>query len=343
MSQHDVVGVGMATVDVLTVVPRLPKPDEVYRVVRTDLQGGGPVATALVALARLGAEVTYLGVVAPDDWGQFMLADFRRYGVDTGLIVRAEAGASPLSAILIEQATGSRAILCDPGRLPELPLSDAWRAAIRNARALHLDGWYLPLALEAARAARDAGVLVSFDGSAGEPRPGVEALLELADVSVVARKFARNVTGLDDPLLAGPALRRFGAREVVITDGAAGCWLWEGGRVHAPARVRGVRSGYHWRGGHLPRRVSLRAAPRLALAAPPRIRQRHGCAQMHATRRSARHPVVGRGNGFSGTRTARTRWLNPNAGASVNSEAPCTRLRAGAKYRLSRRQASARS
>jgi sugar/nucleoside kinase (ribokinase family) len=236
MSQYDVVGVGMATVDVLTVVPRLPKPDEVYRVVRTDLQGGGPVATALVALARLGAEVTYLGVVAPHDWGQFILADFRRYGVDTGLIVRAEAGASPLSAIMIEQATGSRAILCDPGRLPELPLSDAWRAAIRNARALHLDGWYLPLALEAARAARDAGVLVSFDGSAGELRPGVEALLEPADVSVVARKFARNVTGLDDPLQAGPALRRFGAREVVITDAAAGCWLWEGDEfMHQPA------------------------------------------------------------------------------------------------------------
>jgi sugar/nucleoside kinase (ribokinase family) len=238
MSQYDVVGVGMATVDVLTVVPRLPKTDDVYRVVRTDLQGGGPVATALVALARLGADVAYLGVIAPDDWGQFILDDFRRYGVDTSLIVRAEAGASPLSVILVEQATGSRAILYDLGRLPELPLSDAWRTAIRNARALHLDGWHLPLALEAARAARDAGVLVSFDGGAGEPRPGVEALLELADVLVVARKFARNVTGLDDPLQAGPALRRFGAAEaeVVITDGAAGCWLWEGKEfMHQPA------------------------------------------------------------------------------------------------------------
>ncbi|MCX6029286.1 MAG: PfkB family carbohydrate kinase [Chloroflexi bacterium] len=236
MSPYDVVGIGMANVDVLTVVPRLPKPDEVYRVVRTDLQGGGPVATALVALARLGATAGYLGAVAPDPWGQFILDDFDRYGVDTSLIARAEAGASGLSVILIEQATGSRAILYHPGHLPNLPLSDAWRAAIRGARVLHLDGDFLPLAIEAARVAREAGVLVSFDGGAGEPRPGIEALLELTDLLVVARKFASNTTGMDDPLQAGPALRRFGAAEVVITDGAAGCWLWEGEAfMHQPA------------------------------------------------------------------------------------------------------------
>ncbi len=236
ISHCDVVGVGMATVDVLTVVPRLPKPDEVYRVVRTDLQGGGPVATALVTLARLGATAGYLGPVAPDPWGQFILDDFDRYGVDTSLIVRAAAGASMLSVILIEQATGSRAILYDPGRLPELPLSDAWRAAIRGARVLHLDGGFLPLALEAARAAREAGVLVSFDGGAGEPWPGIESLLGSADLLVVARKFAQDITGADDPLQAGPLLHRFGAAEVVITDGAAGCWLWEGETfIHQPA------------------------------------------------------------------------------------------------------------
>lgn len=236
MSPYDVVGIGMATVDVLTVVPRLPRPDEVYRVVRTDLQGGGPVATALVALARLGATAGYLGPVAPDPWGQFILDDFDRYGVDTSLIVRAESGTSMLSVILVEQATGSRAILYDLGHLPDLPLSDAWRAAIRGARVLHLDGGFLPLAIEAARVAREAGVLVSFDGGAGEPRPGIEALLELTDVLVVARKFAYNTTGVDDPLQAGPALRGFGASEVVITDGAAGCWLWEGEAfIHQPA------------------------------------------------------------------------------------------------------------
>jgi sugar/nucleoside kinase (ribokinase family) len=228
MSSCDVVGIGFATMDILSLVPRLPESDEVRRVIRTDLQGGGPAATALVALARLGASTGYLGTVAADRWGQLILEEFTRYGVDTSLIARAESGASMLSVILIEQATGARAILYDPGQLPEQRLTDAWQAAISRARILHLDGGHIPLALAAARTAHEAGVLVSFDGGAGELWRGLEELVALSDLLIVARRFAHNITGLADPLAAGPALRRFGAQEVVITDGTAGCWLWEG-------------------------------------------------------------------------------------------------------------------
>ena len=53
----DVVGLGLSTVDHLGVVEALPSFDEVAFVSDYDQQGGGPVATALVTLARLGARV----------------------------------------------------------------------------------------------------------------------------------------------------------------------------------------------------------------------------------------------------------------------------------------------
>ncbi len=46
----DVVGLGFATVDVLARVPRLPLADEAFRVLDVSIQGGGPVATALVTV-----------------------------------------------------------------------------------------------------------------------------------------------------------------------------------------------------------------------------------------------------------------------------------------------------
>jgi len=217
-------------------VPRLPEADEVFRLLGVSVQGGGPVATALVAAARLGAPAGYIGTVGGDDWGRFILADFERNRVDVSLARVDAAGSSMMSIILVDAATGARSILYDPGRIAEVVLGEGEAAAVRSARILHLDGWHITAAIAAARVAREAGVLVSFDGGAGEAWREVGALLPLVDVLVVARQFAERVTGEADPAAAGPLLLRTGAREVVITDGANGCWYWDSdGSLRQPA------------------------------------------------------------------------------------------------------------
>lgn len=232
----DVIGLGFATVDVLARVPRLPQADEVFRVQGMSVQGGGPVATALVTVARLGGAAGYIGTVGGDDWGRFILADFERNGVDVSLTRADAAGSSTVSIILVDAATGARSILYDPGTAAEVAFGQAEAAAVRSARILHLDGWNMAAALAAARLAREAGVLVSFDGGAGEAWREVDALLPLVDVLIVARQFALRVTGEADPDAAGPLLLRIGAREVVITDGANGCWYWDAdGALRQPA------------------------------------------------------------------------------------------------------------
>ena len=58
-----IVCVGLATRDTIYVVPRHPRADD--RVVATErvVAGGGPAATAAVAIARLGVDVRFVGVV----------------------------------------------------------------------------------------------------------------------------------------------------------------------------------------------------------------------------------------------------------------------------------------
>jgi sulfofructose kinase len=58
-----IVCVGLATRDTIYAVPRHPAPDD--RVVATErvVAGGGPAATAAVAIARLGVDVRFVGVV----------------------------------------------------------------------------------------------------------------------------------------------------------------------------------------------------------------------------------------------------------------------------------------
>lgn len=224
----DIVGLGLATVDILTLAPRLPQPDDVLAARQIIIQGGGPVATALAAAARLGATTAYLGPIGRGRWGEFTTAEFRQEGVATAYAPLSDGGDQSLSVILIDQASGRRSILYARGGLPDLAPAAVPPALIGRARALHLDGSHLAAALYAARLARAAGVIVSFDGGAGERWPGIDELLPLVDVLVVARRFAQEYTGAGDVQTAGPALlAAYRPRLVVITDGEAGAWYWD--------------------------------------------------------------------------------------------------------------------
>jgi sugar/nucleoside kinase (ribokinase family) len=237
LSQVDIVGLGMATVDIMTLVPRLPHRDEVYRARSILLEGGGPVATALVAAARLGASTAYLGPFAPTTWGQLARSGLEGEGVDTTRAPTRASGEQTVSVILVDRPTGQRSILYDSGEMQELSPAEVPADLIASARALHLDGVHLDAACHAAEIARKAGVVVSFDGGAGELWAGAGRLLPLVDLMVVARRFAEQHTGYADPLQAGPALlETYRPRQVVITDGVRGCWIWEGiQHVHQPA------------------------------------------------------------------------------------------------------------
>jgi sugar/nucleoside kinase (ribokinase family) len=233
----DIVGLGMATVDIMTLVPRLPHRDDVFRAHSILLEGGGPVATALVAAARLGASTSYLGPFAPTTWGDLAQTGLDSAGVDTTHAPTRIGGEQTVSVILVDEVTGQRSILYDSGELPDLSPDEVPTDLITSARALHLDGVHLEAACHAAEIARGAGVTVSFDGGAGEPWPGTERLLPLVDLMVVARHFAKQHTGQADPRLAGPLLlETYGPHQVVITDGPRGCWYWDSNRsLHQPA------------------------------------------------------------------------------------------------------------
>ncbi len=59
----DVVGMGLNAVDFLTVVPEFPTLNSKMEILQFSKQGGGQVATAMVALTRWGVKTKYIGKV----------------------------------------------------------------------------------------------------------------------------------------------------------------------------------------------------------------------------------------------------------------------------------------
>ena len=65
-TKFEVIGLGASTVDMLSLVDRFPCREEVQEAHEITVQGGGPVATAMVTLARLGARTALLDVIGRD-------------------------------------------------------------------------------------------------------------------------------------------------------------------------------------------------------------------------------------------------------------------------------------
>ena len=102
-----------------------------------------------------------------------------------------------------------------------------------QARILHLDGEFAGAALEAARAVKDSGGLVTMD--LGSPKPGSEKLLPLVDILVVSRQCAQAWVGAEDTEEAAPYFLERGAGAVVQTRGADGAWYEDGSQAfHQP-------------------------------------------------------------------------------------------------------------
>lgn len=223
----DVVGLGYCAYDILAIVSGLPAFDDVRMTPLADLahDGGGQVGTALTAVARLGARAGYIGLLGDDHEGRWLHDRFVQEGVDTARLRMQDEAGTNVCLLLVEQATARRAILCHRRvSARALELDEADRAYIQAARALHLDGQFMPAAVQAAQWARQAGIPVCYDGN--HPRPGLEKLLPLIDWLVVAEQFPHSYTGLSDRQEAALALLAQGPGLLIVTQGERGCQVW---------------------------------------------------------------------------------------------------------------------
>ncbi|MFV2082238.1 MAG: PfkB family carbohydrate kinase [bacterium] len=82
-SKFQVVGLGQCSIDYLGIVERYPPADAKCEFTRMVIQGGGPVATAMVALSRWGVKCTFTGVVGSDSFGDEIIRSLNEEGVDT--------------------------------------------------------------------------------------------------------------------------------------------------------------------------------------------------------------------------------------------------------------------
>ncbi len=225
-----IVGIGACVYDTLYTLPTYPTEDTKMRAVTSQAAGGGPVATGLVAAAKLGESASYIGVLSDDAGGVFLQKDFEKYGVDTSLVSVMSGYRSFASVLWLAKDSATRTCVFDKGDLPALTLNEEQKKALSEASLLMVDGNELDGAVEAASIVRENGGKVLYD--CGGLYPNVDRLLAVTDLMIPSAEFAMGHTGCGDIESAAKALyERYRPEIVVITDGKRGGLLYDGSEI----------------------------------------------------------------------------------------------------------------
>lgn len=239
MAGVEIVGLGLATLDVLARVHELPTWERSGAMSAFALDGGGPVGTALVAAARLGARVGYVGTAGTDEVADLKLRTLTRDGVDISRLVRRPGPEGNVILVCVDEETGERTFtgLRDRHRVPLQP-EELDREYLTGAAFLHLDGHHPDAALAAARWMHEAGKQVMLDGArtTSAPSEALRALVAQTDILIGGAGFVPALTGQRDLWAAGEAALEMGPRIVVQTEGADGAYtVTREGCFHTPA------------------------------------------------------------------------------------------------------------
>ncbi|QKV94870.1 ribokinase [Streptomyces sp. NA02950] len=241
MHDYDLLVVGSANADLVIGVERRPGPGETVLGSDLAVHPGGKGANQAVAAARLGARTALLARVGDDEHGRLLLDSLRTAGADTSGVL---TGGAPTGVALIAvDPSGDNSIVVSPGANARLTPGDV-RAAARLLASARVVSLQLEIPLEtvaevvrAADAGTDGrpGPRVVLNPSPAAPLP--DEVLAVCDPLVVNEHEARFLLG-DDPAggSAEPeewaaALLARGPRSVVVTLGAQGALVADGGRT----------------------------------------------------------------------------------------------------------------
>jgi sulfofructose kinase len=192
----DVVGMGLNSVDFISVVPEFPTLNSKMKMLRFSKEGGGQVATAMVALSRWSIKTKYIGKVGEDDLGQFSLNSVRQEGVDVSSVTIEPNATNQFAMIIVDGSTGDRTILWNRDERLMYCEGELQKEEIRSGKLLHLDGHDIDAALQCARWAKEEAIPIVVDLDKVEPL--TSELIKEVDFVITSSRFPMLFTGISD-------------------------------------------------------------------------------------------------------------------------------------------------
>lgn len=226
--------VGHAVQDFVFRVPQLPARAEKYRATGFAAAGGGPAATAAVAIVRLGGAARLAARLGDDAIATAIETELRSLGVDCGALRRFAGRQSSLSAVFVDDA-GERMIVNHTD--PDMPADACWidELSLSDVDVVLADTRWPAGAARILNRAREAGLPAVLDADVPVPADG--ALLHAATHVAFSAPGLRDYAADDDLRRALQRVARDTHAWCAVTIGGEGVLIADGRRAAAPTAV----------------------------------------------------------------------------------------------------------
>src|ERR1051325_1643538 len=223
--------VGSFNMDLFIEAPRFPAPGETIHGKHFRRAPGGKGANQAYAVARMGRKAAIIGAVGQDAFGDEMVLNLDRVGVNTTGVVRRKDVASGTAMVVLD-AAGQNQIVVANGANDTLTAPDVTAQAelFRQSKVVIAQLETTVPATEAAlRLARECGALAVLNPAPFTPVN--DGLLQLCHWIIPNEGEATKLSGVEvkDASTAAAAAKvlkqRSGCPNLAVTLGAQGVWL----------------------------------------------------------------------------------------------------------------------
>uniref|UniRef100_A0A5B7C1Y3 fructokinase n=1 Tax=Davidia involucrata TaxID=16924 RepID=A0A5B7C1Y3_DAVIN len=216
---------------------------------------GGAPANVAVGIARLGGSSAFIGKVGEDEFG-YMLADILKENNVNHEGMRFDPGARTALAFVTLRSDGEREFMFYRNPSADMLLQEAELDfnLIRKAKIFHYGSISLitepckAAHIAAAKAAKDAGVILSYDPnlrlplwpSAEDAREGILSIWETADIIKISEEEISFLTKGEDPYDDAVVRKLYhpNLKLLLVTEGPDGCRYYT---KEFSGRVKGMK------------------------------------------------------------------------------------------------------
>ena len=229
-----VVCLGILVADVVAKsVNDVPERGELGVVEKIELHTGGCASNTGAALKKLGVDTALIGKVGNDGFGDYIVGEMSKCGLNVEGIKRDKATNTSCSLALVEDDGERRFIHCygADGTFTEDDID--WNI-IKGCKILHIAGSLLMPTFDGIQTAhvlekaRSMGITTSLD-TAWDPKgkwlETVEPFLKYIDIFLPSIEEAKMITGLDSEEEIADFFLKYGMKIVGLKMGSKGCFI----------------------------------------------------------------------------------------------------------------------
>ncbi|XP_054034307.1 ketohexokinase [Dryobates pubescens] len=191
--------VGLVCLDIISVVEAYPAEDSDSRCVSQRWQRGGNASNSCTVLALLGAPCSFMGSLAPGHAADFIVADFRRRGVDVTHVAWQPRGDVPCACCVVSATSGSRTIVLYDTNLPDVTARDFERVDLSQYKWIHWEARNaaeqvaMIRRVEQYNQSRPAAERVRISVEVEKPRQELLQLMGLGHVVFISKDLAQHL------------------------------------------------------------------------------------------------------------------------------------------------------